>query len=143
MTTELKTFIEDKDGFITHVTVNGETPEQAWQDFLLVVGWFKDEGAKPNKGFENKVVRGGGGKKPEDPIPADLKDHVPAHCGEAMKYAAAYTNPNTQQKVGAKFQCAKGGECANARTVGDKKYGATIWEDAYRKELAMDGVLVA
>ena len=144
MTTELKTFIEDKEGYITHVTVNGETAESAYQDFMLVVGWFKEDGARPNKGFENRVVRGGGGgRKPEDPVPDDLKELVPAHCGEPMEYKAKYTNQTTQKEVSARFQCRKGEQCQQARQVGDKKYGFSIWEDAYRRELAEDGVLVA
>lgn len=74
------------------------------------------------------------GAKPEDPAPADLKDNIPQHCDEPMIYRPAYRSA-AGKDVGAKFQCRKGADCAEAEVFNDKKYGKSMWEDRYRKDL--------
>lgn len=134
MTTEFKTFIEDKDGFITHVTVNGDDANDVWANFQMVMSWFREDGAKPNKGFENKVVRSGGGQKQEAPVPAELADKVPSHCGQPMIYKPAYKS-TAGKDVGAKFQCRAGEACQQPDQFNGKRYGHSMWVDRYLKDL--------
>ena len=83
MPTEFKTFAEDPQGFIVHVTVSDPDRDEAWRLFWGLMATLKEQQYKPNKGFENKVIRQGGGKPPP-PKPTVAVDgkSVEVKCGQ-------------------------------------------------------------
>jgi hypothetical protein len=88
-----------------------------------VIAWLSSHGfehdpSKDRPNFGNRQA------KPEMPAPSDIP--VPKHCGVDMKYKQAAGK--------GVYECRKGAECVNARDVNGRKYGASVWEDNWRKE---------
>lgn len=78
----------------------------------------------------DKPAYGGGGWKggqqqAEEPPPADLVVHE--HCGEPMRYVKERPANGEKAAVAAHWDCRKGRNCAEARTVGDRKFPFTNW----------------
>ena len=92
----------------------------------LLIDWMKSHGYEHDTS-KDRPAFGARSAAPETPPPADIP--VPTHCGEPMKYRSK------TEKAGAKYECRKGAQCEKAREVNGRKYGHTVWEDAYRREL--------
>ena len=124
-----------KNGYSIHFKLSvNDVPRKEGQSGLAalmssaetLIGWMKEHGYE-HDATKDRPFGGGRAARPEVPAPSDIP--VPQHCGVPMKYRAK------TEKAGAKYECAKGSDCENAREYNGKKYGATVWEDAYRREL--------
>lgn len=108
----------EKDGYNVHFKITGDTDElkKTMSNTEVLIGWMKANGYVHDTS-RDRPRGGGGGQRPvvDDTPPPDVI--VPEHCGEPMRYKAA-------NQV---FECRKGQNCAQARDVNGKKYGASKW----------------
>jgi len=143
MSDESSTFnvFASKNGYSVHfkisvADVKHAEDEPAFMALLKAAEWLLRD--MKEKGYEHDTSKdrpafGGRKATPDAPPPTDIP--VPQHCGEPMKYVPKATRADGTP-ISAKYECRKGAECENPREYNGKKYGATKWEDTYRRELA-------
>jgi hypothetical protein len=132
--------IDDVDTTGPHGAV-GDSCAALRAEFERTAAWLAQGGFKRDTSFDRPPSTGwtGGGKgggRQEAAPPSDLK--VPSHCGKPMVYKQEWTNKE-DKVIKAKFVCRLDQKCVSvidAPDPGVKNYPHSVWEDAYRKQLA-------